>query len=88
MRRYRPTQLSATREEVAVMVSTRTLWSATPAAVSGMPMRGRGHAAIAVETHSTALGVAQAIKPQFTDEQYRNASNGGVGATRAWSPPV
>jgi len=75
------------------MVSTRTLWSATPAAVSGMPMHGRGFAASAVETHSTALGVAQAIKPHFTDAQiadaqYRNASNGGVGATRAWSPPV
>ena len=68
------------------MVSTRIL-SSTHAAVSGMPMRGRRFAA-AAETHSTALGVAQAIKPRTWDAQYGDASNGGVGATKAWSPPV
>ena len=68
------------------MVSTRIL-SATRAAVSGMPMRGRGFAAKAVETSSTALGVAQAVKPRSWDAHYGDASNGGVGATTAWSPP-
>jgi hypothetical protein len=69
------------------VLSTRTLWSRPRAAFSGMPMCGRGFAA-AVETHSTVLGVASAIKSQMTDAQYdADASNGGVGATNAWSPP-
>ena len=63
------------------MLSTRTLWSRPRAAFAGMPMGGRGFAA--VETHSTALGVAPAIKSQYDAD----ASNGGVGATNAWSPP-